>query len=107
MDFFLDEVEYELISKYIWEKNESIKYNYQEFNELINILNKIIKINDNKQNLNQNSLEKCIKGVLLKTIILLDINLKEKIKLIKSNNLSISKFINSIIREVIKDTIKK
>ena len=105
--FFLDEVEYELISKYIWEKNESIKYNYQEFNELINILNKIIKINDNKQNLNQNSLEKCIKGVLLKTIILLDINLKEKIKLIKSNNLSISKFINSIIREVIKDTIKK
>ena len=101
--FFLDEVEYELISKYIWEKNESIKYNYQEFNELINILNKIIKINDNKQN----SLEKCIKGVLLKTIILLDINLKEKIKLIKSNNLSISKFINSIIREVIKDTIKK
>ena len=57
--------------------------------------------------MNQNSLEKCIKGVLLKTIILLDINLKEKIKLIKSNNLSISKFINSIIREVIKDTIKK
>ena len=105
--FFLDEIEYELISKYIWEKNESIKYNYQEFNELINILNKIIKINDNKQNLNQNSLEKSIKGVLLKTIILLDINLKEKIKLIKSNNLSISKFINSIIREFIKDTIKK
>ena len=105
--FFLEKSEYELISKYIWEKNENIKYDYIEFNELIKILNKVIEINNNKQNLNPYALEKCIKEILLKIIILLDINLNKKVNLIKINKLSINKFIKIIAREFIKSSIKK
>ncbi len=105
--FFLDETEYELISKYIWEKSENIEYNYNEFNELIKILNKVIVINKDKKFLNQDALEKCIKTILLKTILLLDISLIQKFNLSKNNKLNINQFIKVIIREFIKDIIKK
>jgi len=105
--FFLDEIEYELISKYIWEKSENIQYNYDEFNELIKILNKIIVINKDKNFLDQNALEKCIKINLLKTILLLDISLIQKFSLSKNNKLNINQFIRVITREFIKDIIKK
>lgn len=105
--FFLDETEYELISKYIWEKSENIEYNYNEFNELIKILNKVIVINKDKKFLNQDALEKCIKTILLKTILLLDISLIQKFNLSKNNKLNINQFIKVITREFIKDIIKK
>ena len=105
--FFLDETEYVLISKYIWEKSENIEYNYNEFNELIKILNKVIVINKDKKFLNQDALEKCIKTILLKTILLLDISLIQKFNLSKNNKLNINQFIKVIITEFIKDIIKK
>ena len=105
--FFLEETEYELISKYIWEKSENIEYNYNEFNELIKILNKVIVINKDKKFLNQDALEKCIKTILLKTILLLDISLIQKFNLSKNNKLNINQFIKVITREFIKDIIKK
>ena len=83
--FFLDETEYELIK----------------------ILNKVIVINKDKKFLNQDALEKCIKTILLKTILLLDISLIQKFNLSKNNKLNINQFIKVIIREFIKDIIKK
>lgn len=104
--FILTEDECKILSKYIWEKNENIKYNCNEFNELVSILNKVIKINNDKGILNSNALEKCVKRILLKTILILDINLKEKFNLVKNNKLEINEFVYSITREFIKDIIK-
>lgn len=104
--FVLAEDECKILSKYIWEKNENIKYNCNEFNELVSILNKVIKINNDKGILNSNTLEKCVKRILLKTILILDINLKEKFNLVKNNKLDINEFFYSVTREFIKDIIK-
>ena len=76
-------------------------------NKIIKILNKVIVINKDKKFLNQDALEKCIKTILLKTILLLDISLIQKFNLSKNNKLNINQFIKVIIREFIKDIIKK
>ena len=71
------------------------------------ILNKVIKINNDKGILNSSVLERCVKRILLKTILILDINLKEKFNLVKNSKLEINEFVYSITREFIKDIIKK
>lgn len=104
--FCLNKNECKILSKYIWEKNENIKYDHSEFNQLVDILNKIVKMNSDKGILDSNVLEKCKKRILLKTILILDINLKEKLNLVKNEKLDINEFFYSVIREFIKDIIK-
>lgn len=105
--FCLNKNDCKILSKYIWEKNENIKYDHSEFNQLVDILNKIVKMNNDKGILDSNVLEKCKKRILLKTILILDINLKEKFNLVKNSKLDINEFFYSVMREFIKDIIKK
>ena len=63
-------------------------------------------MNNDKGILDSNTLEKCIKRILLKTILVLDINLKQKFNLVRDSKLDINEFFYSMTREFIKDIIR-
>ena len=63
-------------------------------------------MNNDKSILDSNTLEKCIKRILLKTILVLDINLKQKFNLVRDSKLDINEFFYSMTREFIKDIIR-